>query len=77
MRPAFLALAFAAAFCAGERGVDFLFGFLVSQNAFFLAAITSSLVSCLFSAQEQVETFVQGVSSLVSLILLFAQNRKG
>jgi hypothetical protein len=34
-RPAALARAFAAAFCAGVSVFDFALGFFVSQNAFF------------------------------------------
>jgi len=38
-RPAFSARALAAAFCPEDKGVDFFFGFLVSQIG--LLAITS------------------------------------
>ena len=34
-RPAFSARALASAFCDGVNGVDFLFGFFVSQKSFF------------------------------------------
>ena len=42
-RPAFLARLRAAAFWAAVSGLDFLFGFLESQNAFLAAIIHQSM----------------------------------
>ncbi len=47
-RPAFLARALASAFCAGDNGLDFLFGFFFSQTGlsmpFFI--LVYSLYAC-------------------------------
>ena len=49
-RPAFLARALASAFCDGVNGVDFLFGFFVSQKSFFFF-ISAPLGILSFSAR--------------------------
>ena len=65
-RPAFFARALAAAFCDGVSGVDFLFGFFVSQNAFFF--MVSPLGILIYAVRYAHSTLQYRVSLVLGLL---------